>query len=195
MTLLFPTDVPCLPATTYESSRPPPVISTEHDGAHNPSTVVPQERHPIPYINGNGLPSQPWPTGPRKREVYSVAPPPGSSTPPSGPMDPAARLYALQNEISALREKQNVVLEDLSVARAGKRRAEDEVKEERSVRRKLEKHIKATEDALSRSKRMEDAALDQVKREVEARRRAEGLLADLKARKEQAEQSDRKSVV
>ena len=36
---------------------------------------------------------------------------------------------------------------------------------------------------------MEDAALDQVKREVEARRRAEGHLADFKAKKEQAEQS------
>lgn len=104
-------------------------------------------------------------------------------------MDPLVRLHSLQNEIGALREKQNAVLEDLSLARAGKRRAEDEVKEERSIRRRLEKHLKSTEDALARSKRMEDAALDQVKREVEARRRAEGLLASLKARKEQAEQS------
>lgn len=104
-------------------------------------------------------------------------------------MPPPARLYSLQNEIGVLREKQTAVLEDLSFARAAKRRAEDEVKEERSVRRKLEKHLKAMEDALARSKRMEDTALDQVKTEVEARRRAEALLADFKASKEQAERS------
>ena len=104
-------------------------------------------------------------------------------------MPPPARLYSLQNEIGELREKQTAVLEDLSFARAAKRRAEDEVKEERSVRRRLEKHLKAMEDALARSKRMEDTALDQVKTEVEARRRAEALLADFKAGKEQAEQS------
>ena len=99
-------------------------------------------------------------------------------------MGAPARLYNLQNEIGALREKQNALLADLSFARAAKRRAEDDVKEERSVRRKLEKHLRATEDALGRSKRMEDAALDQVRREVESRRRAEGLLADIKARNE-----------
>ncbi|KAF8586692.1 hypothetical protein K439DRAFT_926412 [Ramaria rubella] len=129
-------------------------------------------------------------TGPSKRETLSNLPPP-SLTPPLDHMGSLAKVYtmSLQSEISVLHEKQNAVLEDLSVTRAAKRRAEDEVKEERSVRRKLEKHLRATEDALSRSKRMEDAALDQVRREVEARRKAEALLAEFKANKEQAELS------
>ncbi|KAF8515443.1 hypothetical protein JB92DRAFT_2914791 [Gautieria morchelliformis] len=178
-----------LPATPYEPTQVSLTESFERRGAQNPATVTPLERHPIPCIDGNGLPSQPWPTRSRKHEVYSIPQPPPSPNPPSVPMASPAQLYSLQNEIGALREKQNTVLDDLSHARAAKRRAEDEVKEERSVRRKLEKHLRATEDALARSKRMEDAALDQVKREVEARRRAEALLADLKSKKEQAEHS------
>lgn len=98
----------------------------------------------------------------------------------------SARLHSLQNEIGALREKQTAVLEDLSFVRAAKRRAEDEVKEERSIRRKLEKHLRTAEDSLARSKRMEDAALDQVKREVDARRKAEELLAATKAERDRA---------
>lgn len=182
-------DISCPPSALYKPTHPSLVKSSELYDAHDPATVMPPERRPIPFIDRNGLPSQSWPTGPRRREAYSVPPPPLSAAPSSGPMLPSAQLCSLQNEISALHEKQTAVLEDLSFARAAKRRAEDEVKEERSTRRKLEKHLRATEDALARSKRMEDAALDQVKREVEARRRAEGLLADLKVRKEQTEQS------
>jgi hypothetical protein len=189
LTITILADVRHLPAIPYEPTRPSFTESFERHDAPKPATVTPLERHPIPCIDRNGLPSQSWPNEQHKHEVYSIPRPPPSPNPPSVSMASPAQLYNLRDEISALREKQNTVLDDLSHARAAKRRAEDEVKEERSVRRKLEKHLRTTEDALARSKRMEDAALDQVKREVEARRRAEALLADLKSKKEQAEHS------
>jgi len=86
----------------------------------------------------------------------------------------------LQKEVCALRERQDIVMEELSSVRAAKRRAEESIKEERTARRKLEKDLRVMEDALSRSKRLESTALDQVKREVEARRQAQNLVEKLK---------------
>jgi chromosome segregation ATPase len=91
------------------------------------------------------------------------------------------KLNRLQTELGMLHEKQTSAIADLSLARAAKRRAEDDVREERSIRRRLERDLRTVEDALKRSKRMESAALDQIKREVDARRKAENRLAELKA--------------
>ncbi|KAF8507455.1 hypothetical protein BU17DRAFT_71157 [Hysterangium stoloniferum] len=115
------------------------------------------------------------PTGPRGR-VPQPIPYPVTET--------QNKLSRLQTELGILHEKQNSAIADLSLTRAAKRKAEDDVREERSFRRKLEKELRTVEDALKRSKRMEDAALDQVKREVEARRKAENLLAELRAKRE-----------
>ncbi|GJJ06208.1 hypothetical protein Clacol_000397 [Clathrus columnatus] len=102
-----------------------------------------------------------------------------------------SQLNKLQEENKALRSKLASVMDDLSEVRIGKRRAEEEMKEERAVRRKLESDLKHSEDSLRRSKRMEETALEHIKREVESRRKTEALLANNeKTQQQQQPQQD-----
>ncbi|KIJ49351.1 hypothetical protein M422DRAFT_27709 [Sphaerobolus stellatus SS14] len=153
-------------------SRPKDMAPIISEGPMPPTLSKVRENTQSEVATSVVLPRNP-PTGPRiLREPF----------PPSSPTSAASsQVFSLQNEIRSLRDKQDAFLEDLSMARAAKRRAEDEVREERVVRRKLEKDLRALEDTLARSKRMEMAAFEQVKREVEARRKAENLLNQLQA--------------
>lgn len=69
------------------------------------------------------------------------------------------------------------------------------MKEERAVRRKLERDLKQAEDALKRSKRMEQTALDQFRTEVEFRRKAEVLLTNMKAQQPRFNLESQKSIL
>lgn len=154
-----PKEAVALPATGQDAFRTPSASAKAKEGVQQESVPV---RMP--------------PTGPRIRDPL----------PPSSPTSAISQVLILQREIRSLRDKQDAYIEDVSVARAAKRRAEEEVREERAVRKKLESDIRVLEIALSRSKRMENSALDQVKTEVEARRKAEGLVRTLKAESREA---------
>lgn len=101
----------------------------------------------------------------------------------------------LQNENKTLHSKCSDLLDDLAEARAGKRRAEDEIKEARVIRRRLERDLKEADDALRRSIRIEKTALEQIKTEVENRRRAEAVLDSMKAQQLQTSTDSQQNIL
>ena len=79
----------------------------------------------------------------------------------------------LEREIDFLHDQLKRVTSHLETARAVKRKLENDYDSERIRRRKVERKLNDVECKLDISQKMENFALDQVKREVDARRRAE----------------------
>jgi hypothetical protein len=90
----------------------------------------------------------------------------------AAPTSPS-RLRMLERELQSLRDRETAITTQLHNARSAKRKFEDEFTAERTLRRKLEHKLDDLEGQLGISKKMEKFALDQMKREVDARRRAE----------------------
>ncbi|KIM92030.1 hypothetical protein PILCRDRAFT_171 [Piloderma croceum F 1598] len=86
-----------------------------------------------------------------------------------------SRLRMLERELQSLRDRETAITTQLHNARSAKRKFEDEFTAERTLRRKLEHKLDDLEGQLDVSKKMEKFALDQMKREVDARRRAEEM--------------------
>jgi hypothetical protein len=84
-----------------------------------------------------------------------------------------ARVQMLERELQSIRDRERNAASDLNIARSAKRKLEDDFHAERNLRRKLERKLNDVEGQLDISKKMENFALDQMKREVDARRRAE----------------------
>ncbi|OBZ68108.1 hypothetical protein A0H81_11806 [Grifola frondosa] len=86
---------------------------------------------------------------------------------------PRTSVRMLEREIQSLRDRHVNHTQWLNQARVTKRKLEDDLSEERHVRRKLERQLDhATEDAVG-ARRGEKFALEQCRLEVESRRRAE----------------------
>jgi hypothetical protein len=92
--------------------------------------------------------------------------------PTAVPTSPS-RLKTLERELQSLHETEKNIATQLHNARSAKRKFEDDFNTERNLRRKLERKLDEVETQLDISKKMEKFALDQMKREVDARRRAE----------------------
>lgn len=84
-----------------------------------------------------------------------------------------ARLQMLERDVQSLQDREKNAVTELNTARSAKHKLEDDFHFERNLRRKLERKLNDVEGQLDISKKMESFALDQMKREVDARRRAE----------------------
>lgn len=91
---------------------------------------------------------------------------------PSRPLS-ASHHRILEREIQSLRDRHSDQADELSDVRSVKRKLEDVVDYERETRRKLEWQLAETKKERDNARKMESFALEQVKREVESRRRAE----------------------
>lgn len=117
------------------------------------------------------------------------------------PDDLAAALSAktaLEREVQSLRDRHANNVANLTEARKAKRLLEDDLEDERIVRRKLEAEIAQHESELKALRHAEDCALEQCKREVEMRRMAEeqadearDLRYRVRALREDLDESDR----
>jgi hypothetical protein len=76
----------------------------------------------------------------------------------------------LERELQSLRDRETTQSHN---ARSAKRKFENDFTAERALRRKLERKLDDLEGQLDVSKKMEKFALEQMKREVDSRRRAE----------------------
>ncbi|OCH86357.1 hypothetical protein OBBRIDRAFT_244494 [Obba rivulosa] len=113
---------------------------------------------------------------------------------------PDPRIQSLEREVQSLRDRHTHATRALASARESKRQLEDELASERSVCRRAERSLKSATDELASTRRTERFALDQSRRDVEARRRAEAerdearaLLEDASARVERAKETERKA--
>lgn len=95
------------------------------------------------------------------------------------------RIRTLERGIQSLKDKHSHSLATLSEIRDAKQKAEDEIARERDARRKVEKDLEEAILALQGARHAEKCALDQCKREVENRRRAEEKAADARTMKEE----------
>lgn len=150
------------PSTTPNTSSRPPSA---------PSQSLPQSGQSNHKAHSKGLTPPRAPASLRSRLDIPA---------PSAPRQQfaAARLSPnheriLEREIQSLRDRQNVQSTLLSEARSTKRMLEESAEYERDVRRKLERQLEDTEKERDSARKMEAYALEQMKREVENRRRAE----------------------
>lgn len=97
------------------------------------------------------------------------------------------RVRILEREVNALRDRNAEHQNLLSESKGQKRKLEDELVCEKSARRKVETKLGQLETELQLVQRMESFALEQVKREVDSRRKAENREKGLKQRVEEME--------
>lgn len=86
-----------------------------------------------------------------------------------------AQQRVLEREIQSLRDRQLQQSSLLSETRVAKRKLEDDFDDERDLRYRLQRCLDDTRKELDMARKMEMYALDRVKREVEARRKAEDV--------------------
>lgn len=87
----------------------------------------------------------------------------------------------LEREIQSLRDRKKQQSDLFVEVRLKKRKLEEDLVVERDFRRRVQRHLDEAEKDLHTAQKMEIYALDQVKREVDARRRAEELARTEKA--------------
>ncbi|KAL1741856.1 hypothetical protein HDZ31DRAFT_84549 [Schizophyllum fasciatum] len=132
------------------------------------------------------------PAVPAQKDAASRAPPSlqerlkAAGSPPTAP-----RLnqynQVLEREITCLRDKakrNSAIMEEL---RRDKRKIEDELEDERSLRRRLEGQISELEYERDSARRMEATALQQAQQEADSRRRAQESLAEEQERRREVE--------
>lgn len=105
--------------------------------------------------------------------VFTLRPEPGSSIKSTSSDKGQTRI--LEREIQSLRDRRKQQSDLLVEVRVEKRKIEEDLMIEREFRRRVQRHLDEAEKQLHTAQRMEIYALDQVKREVDARRRAEEL--------------------
>ncbi|KAF9526587.1 hypothetical protein CPB83DRAFT_857417 [Crepidotus variabilis] len=98
------------------------------------------------------------------REAPKAVPKPS----PTGPIH--GELKMLKNEVQSLRVRHRNQVQQLEDLTEAKRKADDECYFERNTRRKYQDRIKTLEKERDSARKMETFALEQVKREVAARR-------------------------
>ncbi|KAK7005624.1 40S ribosomal protein [Favolaschia claudopus] len=131
----------------------------------------------------NRTASPPSPCVLRQSLSRSAAPPASRTRAPS----PDPRM--LQREIQSLRDRHKNSTNVLADVRASKRKLEDTIEVERTVRRRLQRELDEVTKKRDYARRMESLALDQMKREVDSRRRAEDRAEEERELRKRAEQS------
>jgi hypothetical protein len=101
----------------------------------------------------------------------------------------APHIQILQREIDLLRDHQSTQSNVLSDIRSGKRKLESDLASERSARKKLQMSLEDVERDLKMAKKMEGFALQQVKKEVDSRRKAEARVEAEKEKRKEAEKA------
>lgn len=112
-------------------------------------------------------------SNPGNLNVFTLRTEPGSSI--KSTSTDKGQTIILEREIQSLRDRRKQQSDLLVEVRVEKRRLEEDLMIEREFRRRVQRHLDETEKELHTAQRMEKYALDQVKREVDARRRAEEL--------------------
>ncbi|KAI0062923.1 hypothetical protein BV25DRAFT_1991122 [Artomyces pyxidatus] len=120
------------------------------------------------------------PTGPRRTPA------------PTSPHHKAS--LALERDLQILRDRHASQVVELNSMRTAKRKVEDECVQERILRRKLERTLQDVETQLERTQKLEDAAREQVRWEVQARRKAEELVEQERAMRVEAEEKGKRDV-
>ncbi|KAL1703199.1 hypothetical protein EV121DRAFT_292523 [Schizophyllum commune] len=93
----------------------------------------------------------------------------------------------LEREVDCLRDRQKRNEGIMDELRHEKRRAEDDLENERVIRRRLEQQVSELERERDSALRMEATALQQARQEVESRRRAQEALAEEQERRRELE--------
>ncbi|KAL1660703.1 hypothetical protein GGF50DRAFT_62623 [Schizophyllum commune] len=93
----------------------------------------------------------------------------------------------LEREVDCLRDRQKRNEGIMDELRHEKRRAEDDLENERVIRRRLEQQVSELERERDSALRMEATALQQARQEVESRRRAQDALAEEQERRRELE--------
>ena len=107
-------------------------------------------------------------------------------------LSPQSNLKSPKQEILSLRERHDDQETQLARLRTLKRKLEDDFFYERSMRRKYQRQLDDLEKECEFAHKMERYALDQIKREVATRRRAEeAVKAERKMRQELIQSSDK----
>lgn len=145
--------------------------------------AVPRPIKPMPSSAGV---NRTVPTAPRCNNVQ--IPPSVDKSSQAVPAPPKlAGTLELEREINTLRDIHTAQTNLLSQTVSAKRKAEEELVNERKVRKKLEKRLDDVQKELVHEKRMEMWALEQTKKEVTARRRAEEMVVEEKAKRRACE--------
>ncbi|KAK7472752.1 hypothetical protein VKT23_000862 [Stygiomarasmius scandens] len=117
------------------------------------------------------------------QKVYGRAPVPPTPVPvsiaprASPPSRPDST--SLERQVQSLRDRLNNHVTLLSESQSSKRKLEDDFNLERDVRRKLERQVDDLRKEREQARDMESYALEQLRREVESRRRAEDHVREL----------------
>ncbi|KAJ6625511.1 hypothetical protein B0H10DRAFT_2001650 [Mycena sp. CBHHK59/15] len=106
---------------------------------------------------------------------------------PYMPVSPHHRI--LEREVQSLRDRQAHQANILSEVRSSKRKLEECIEMERDVRRRLERELDDVIKERDKARRMENMVLDQMKREVDSRRRAEERADEERELRRRAESS------
>jgi len=86
----------------------------------------------------------------------------------------------MEREIQFLRDRNANQVKQLSQLRSTKRKLEDDYLYERDLRRKYQRQLEGLEEELNSARKMEKHALEQVTREVAARRKAQETVLEMK---------------
>jgi hypothetical protein len=116
-------------------------------------------------------------------------------TPATASSISASRLPMLECEVKSLRKRQESQAVTIDNMQSLKRKVEADYSSERSLRRKLERHLDDLNKELNLARRSETHALEQLKREVETRRRAEENLSIERDRRREVEKLSEQRMV
>jgi hypothetical protein len=166
----------------FNSPSATPPVAANALGLDFPDKVPVQPRAPTPGL-GKAIPDRP------RHKLLAEA---RKATPPVAPdssSSNSSHMQVLQREIEALRDKQSANANLISNIRSSKRKLEDELSSERSTRRKLEISLEDVKQDLRIAKKMEGFALQQVKKEVDTRRKAEARVEAEKEKRKEAEKA------
>jgi uncharacterized protein YukE len=98
---------------------------------------------------------------------------------PSKPI-PDRDIKRMEREIQSLRDRSANQAKQLSQLRSTKRKLGDDYLYERDLRRKYQRQLDGLEEELNSARKMEKHALEQVTREVAARRKAEETVVEIR---------------
>ena len=135
------------------------------------------------------------------RIAFLAHSPTDSGNPPSGSrlttaahdldcsLTDASTLHTLEREVQSLRDNQARQATLLDCTNSAKRKLEDDLSREVALRRRLERQLDEADKAIHSARKMENYAIDQLKREVDIRRRAEDRANAEREKRKDAERS------
>jgi len=152
--------------------RGPSIISEHYAAAQTWLQKVFGVRDPLRVANENQLIVKERPF----KDVNNIQP----SRDDDSSQEPDRDVKRMERELQSLRDRNANQGRQLAQLHSTKRKLEDDYFDERDLRRKYQRQRDSLEEELKSARRMEKHALEQITREVAARRTAQETLVELK---------------